>query len=218
MPFRILKDGQKFKRWSWIEYQYTTSKDDRRRESQKVDPESIVVKNKLKESDRAKILNPLIRNSFTEATERKESLTLLRPKSLELKYEKKSEYELNQERIKHKELADQLSFFGESAKPLEPCPVQFFVDWSDQDGKARKHECDDWETSSAYFRFEKGYGHEKAIKIIKTKYEEEYFSKGLVLAFSTHSRRNVEYGIENQWLLVGIIRLDEHDQTDLFLR
>ena len=43
VPFRILNDGQKFRRWDWIEYNFVKSSDDRRSESQKVLPESLKV-------------------------------------------------------------------------------------------------------------------------------------------------------------------------------
>ena len=95
--------------------------------------------------------------------------------------------------------------------------MQFNVHWQGHDGKQHNHECDDWETSTAFNRFEQKYGREGALEILRRKYEEEYFDAGLVLAFSTHSRRNVTYGTDNQWLLVGIVRLDEDRQRDMFL-
>ncbi len=61
------------------------------------------------------------------------------------------------------------------------------------------------------------YGHEKAIRVLKQKYENEYFNAGIALAFSTHSRRNVTNNVENQWLLVGLIRIDDETQGDLLL-
>ena len=95
--------------------------------------------------------------------------------------------------------------------------MQFRLKWKDLDGNTREHDCDDWETSTAYTRFRREYGERKAIEILKSKYEDEYFSAGLVLAFSTHKRRNVTHGTSNQWLLVGLIRLDEYPQGDLLL-
>ena len=218
VPFRILADGQKFKRWDWIQYEYTKSADDRRAESQKVIPESLIVGEDVKRTERARFLNPLIRASFDDANSRGESLTLLRPETLELSWIQKTAAEIDDEREKHTALAAQLSFFDSSAKPLEPCPVQFIAHWKDSEGRKRKHECDDWETSAAFGRFERDYGRSRAIEILKRKYEEEYFKAGLALAFSTHSRRNATFGVENQWLLVGMIRLDENTQGDLFLQ
>lgn len=217
VPFRILANDQKFRRWDWIKYDFTTSPDDLRSESQKVVPESVQVGGKVPTPERARILNPLVRASFSEANEKNESLTLLRPQKLELTHQVKSESELDSERRKHAELAAQLSLFDNEAKPLEPCPVQFSAKWVDHDGNSRNHECDDWETSTAYTRFEREYGHEQAITIIKSKYEDQYFNAGLAMAFSTHSRRNVTHGTQNQWLLVGFIRLDEDSQGDFLL-
>ncbi len=217
VPFRILNDSQKFKRWDWIKYEYTTSSDDRRAESQKVVPESLTVGGKIKPGERTKLLNPLVRASFADADSRDESLTILRPETIEIKWVEKSAREVADERDKHAELANQMSFFDKTAKPLEPCPLQFSVRWRDGDGNHHNHECDDWETSTAFNRFERNYDRQRAIEILREKYEEEYFSAGLVLAFSTHSRRNVTYGARNQWLLVGLIRLDLNPQDDLLL-
>lgn len=215
VPFRILNDSQKFKRWDWIKYEYTTSPSDTRSESQKVIPDSLTVGQKLKSTERAGFLNPLVRESFQDANARKESLTILRPERIELVWAEKSESAFQDERAKHAELANQMSLFDATAQPLEPCTVQFTLRWRGSDGKDRKHECDDWETSTAFNRFEKGYNRRKAIEILKKKYEDIYFNAGLVLAFSTHSRRNATFGTENQWLLVGLIRLDVVAQADL---
>jgi hypothetical protein len=217
VPFRILADDQKFNRWNWIKYTFITSDSDKRWESQKVQPESLELGSKLKKSERARFLSPLVRDSFSEADEKGESLTLLRPTQIDIAWEEKTGSEIREERDKHETLAQQLSMFDETAKPLEPCPIKFYVHWIGVDGKKRRHECDDWETSTAFRRFERNYGRSRALAILQEKYEEEYFKAGLALAFSTHSRRNVTNGVSNQWLLVGLIRLDENTQQDLFL-
>jgi hypothetical protein len=216
VPFRILNDEQQFKRWNWIRYTFVKSKEDRRVESQKVVPESLELAGTIPRKERAGFLAPLVRGSLVEADERGESLTLLRPVSLELKWAEKTDAELQAERQRHAELANQMSLFDPTAKPLVPCPMQFFTQWIDQDGKRHRHECDDWETSAAFSRFERRYGRTEALQILRSKYEDEYLSAGLALAFSTHSRRNVTNGIQNQWLLVGMIRLDEASHPDLF--
>lgn len=217
VPFRILSEEQQFKRWNWIQYHFTRSKDDRRAESQKVIPESLAVTGTVKKTERAAFLEPLIRSSFADADSYRESLTLIRPKSLFLEAHPKSQSEIADETIKHGELANQLSMFDATAKPLTPCPVRFVAKWRDQDGKDRKHDCDDWETSAAFMRFERAYGRHEAIAALKKKYEDEYMTAGLVLGFSTHKRRNAEFGAQNQWLLVGMIRLDETRQTSMLL-
>jgi len=217
VPFRILEGDQQFRRWDWIKYDYIAGKDDKRVESQKVLANTLEVTGSIKRSERASFLNPLIRSSFEEANEKGESLTLLRPQSIVLNHYEKSYEDLLDETRKHEELANQLSLFDPTAKPLKPCPMQFVLNWVDADGKKRQHENDDWETSAAYNRFERMYGHDEAIRVLKKKYEEDYFEAGVALGFSTHSRRNITYGMDNQWLLVGLVRLDVERQDDLFI-
>jgi len=217
VPFRILADDQKFGRWSWISYEFTKSKNDRRTESQKVIPESLMVGDKVNKGERTNLLNSLVRESFAEADNKGESLTLLRPVDLELRGTKKSVSEVDAERQKHIELSRQMSFLDTTARPLEPCPMRFRLHWKDSSGKRRDHDCDDWETSAAYSRFESAHGSEEALRILKEKYEEQYFKAGLALAFSTHSLRNATTGTKNQWLLVGMIRLDFFQQRDLLV-
>ena len=217
VPFRILNESSKFKRWDWISYNFTKSAKDPRMESQKVVPESISVIGKIKQPERASFLNPLVRPSFEDAETRGESLALIRPVSLKLRWYEKSEAQLAKERGDHKSLANQMSLLDQTAKPLEPCPVQFRIHWRDANGVSRRHECDDWETSTAFNRFEREYGRDRALKTLQETYEDIYFEAGLALAFSTHSRRNSHYGQQNQWLLVGILRLNYSSQDDLFL-
>lgn len=214
VPFRILNDTQKFSRWSRISYQFSTSSADRRRESQKVIPESLQVTGQLKESERASFLNPLVRASFAEADSLRDSLTLIRPRSFSLEAFPKSQAYIEAEAAKHRELADQLSMFDKTAKPLKPCSMRFRARWRDQDGQNRAHECDDWETSAAFNRFEHSYGRDGAIQALKENYD-KYMASGMVLGFSTHKRRNAEFGAANQWLLVAMIRLDPTDQTSM---
>lgn len=217
VPFRILAGTQQFKRWDWIRYQFTKSKEDLRAESQKVIPETLEVVGSIRKSERASFLDPLIRASFADADSRRESLTLIRPQTFALQAIAKTDKEIASETQKHGELANQLSMFDSTAKPLTPCPMRFVAKWRDQDGKDRTHECDDWETAAAFNRFERMYGRAGAVDALRTKYEDEYMRAGLALGFSTHKRRNAEFGTQNQWLLVAMIRLDEVIQPSLAL-
>lgn len=171
----------------------------------------------MKRSERAGFLDPLICGSLKEADARRESLTLVRPLSLRLEAIPKSAEELISETEKHRALSNQLSLLDgdEQAEPLVPCRMQFIAHWKDQDGGNHRQECDDWETAAAFNRFERMYDEKSAISFLKQKYEEQYLQAGLVLGFSTHSRRNVEFNTSNQWLLVGLIRLDETKQPSL---
>lgn len=218
VQFRILDDEQKFKRWQWINYSFTTTRNDTRMESQKVIPETIKPRGLLKPKERVSILNMIMRNTLEDANHRNESLALLRPNKINFSWTPKTDKELSDESRKHAVLAQQLSLIDKKeAPPLTPCPYRFTVRWQDDTEKIHSHTCDDWETSTAFFRRKKSEGSDSAaLNSLKETYEVNYMQSGLALAFSTHSRRNVTYGTPNQWLLVGIIRIDESKQDDLF--
>lgn len=70
--------------------------------------------------------------------------------------------------------------------------------------------CQDWETEATFLRrrAETSEGH--ALKWMLEKFGEEYPRKGMALAMGTHRIR------AEQWLINGVIRLDENVQADLF--
>lgn len=214
VPFRILQEAQQFGRWNWISYRFTDPAHDGRKESQKVVPESIVVSGKFKDSARARLAESLTRESISHAESNRETLTLIRPKDITLSWQLKSDAELHIERQKHARLASQSSFFDAPATPLEPCPYAFTFKWKSDAGSDHKHTCDDWETSTAFFRRRHRLGEVDALRSLKETYEVQYLSKGMRFALGTHSRR------DNQWLLVGVLRVDDlapaDQMTDLF--
>jgi len=219
VPFRILGPGQKFSRWDWLSYKYVDPKNDKRFESQKVVSDTLKIGLKVKPPERASFLSPLVRGSLQEANDKGESLTLVRPLTLRITHKEKTPKLLISETRKHAAMASQLSLLenDHEALPLKPCPYEFKVHWTDQYGTKHTHTSDDWETSAAFFNFRRRYiNEEEAIERLKGKYA-DYLKRGLVLGFSTHSLRNVTNNTSNQWLLVGMIRLDEEEQGSLLL-
>lgn len=208
VPYRVLEGAQQFGRWNWVEYKFTSPGNDTRKESQKVVPESIVVKSSMKESERSKIACALTRESVQEAVSRNETLTLIKPSDVALSWRKKSDSEIHDERTKHAALVRQTSMFDRQAKPLEPCPYEFTFKWKSAQGSSHTHTCDDWETSTAFFRRRKEHGELGALASLRSTYENDYLSKGMRFALGTHSRRNT------QWLLVGVLRVDDPGQAD----
>lgn len=211
VPFRVLDAGQQFGRWDWVKYSFTPPAHDARRESQKVDPGSIRPKSQMKPAERGQIARRLTRLSTAEAEAAGDSLTLIKPSAISFSWRRKSASELDDEKGKHAKLAGQLSLLNREAKPLEPCPYEFTFTWRDQLGRRHVHTCDDWETTTAFSNRKQSLGEEGGLRSLKTTYEDEYMAKGIRLALGTHSRRS------NQWLLVGILRVDESSQTELIL-
>ena len=211
VSFRILEDIQKFKRWSWIEYEYIEPTDDDRKESQKVQDNSIEIVGHAKQSTRKSALQRLTFASFDKPEENSDSLTLIRPTSSEFYWQERHPDELLKTANKHAQMANQMSLFSNDAKPLPQCPYSFHFRWTDEFGNEKNHTCDDWETSATFFnRRRHKRSEDLALESMSDTFNQEYPSKGMVLAFSTHKRRNW------QWLLVGILRSD-FPKSDLLI-
>lgn len=211
ISFRILEDEQKFKRWSWIRYKFKKPDHDNRKESQKVQDNSIEIFSEAKERGRSASLQSLIYGSFAEPEENEDSLTLIRPKNSEFYWKRKDVAELEATALKHENIANQMSLFSPDANPLPQCPYSFHFRWTDEFGVVKNHTCDDWETSATFFNRRRNLGgEESALLSMGETFNNEYPEKGMALAFSTHSRRN------HQWLLVGILRADRTNQGSLF--
>lgn len=198
--FRYLKD-KKFKRWQWIEYDWRKPTDDRRRESQRVQEGTIRPGRMMPRRERAAFLQPLIRGSTSEATERGETLTLIRPVEPRFRCRKKDTSTLDKERAAYALAADQLSFFAAAQRPLDPCPYEFIFRYQSEDGP-HEHQCGEWETAAMYFKFSRRYGEQGALDRMMETFNNEYPEKGMVFAMGTHSR------YPGTWLLVGVLRLD----------
>jgi len=203
VSFRILEDEQKFKRWSWIEYEYIEPKNDNRKESQKVQDKSIRVIGQAKQRTKESALQRLTFHSFKKPEENEDSLTLIRPSKSEFYWKERTQDDLTRTAKKHAAVTDQMSLFYKDAEPLHQCPYSFHFRWTDEFGVEWNSTCDDWESSATFFNRRRLMKSEDlALESMSQTFNQTYPEKGMVLAFSTHSRRNW------QWLLVGILRSD----------
>lgn len=206
--FRHLSGDAQFKRWDVIEYRSEPPKDDRRSESRHVHENSLAPQGVLAKSSRERLLSPLIRASIKDAAETGESLTLIRPKNVKFICRQKRESELIREQDHRKNRAAQGSLLDRELNALETCPYHLYLRFEDGTGSHRM-ECADWETAAAYFKFSKDYGPSKALDLLRETYEVTYPLRGVVFALGTQKKR------PKQWLLLGIIRLDESQQLQL---
>lgn len=212
VSFRVLEDAQKFKRWSWIEYEYIEPRNDKRKESQKVQDNSIRVVGTAKTSERATCLNHLIFPNFSIPEKREDSLTLIRPTKSNFHWKRRDPDDVALQTRKHADIVRQGSFLHKEAAPLAQCPYSFHFSWHDNNGKKWNSTCDDWETSATFFNRRRALGNEQAaLDSMSETFNKDYPEKGMALAFSTHSLRNW------QWLLVGVLRADKTNQASLSL-
>lgn len=207
--FRHLQGEQKFKRWELLEYIPETPNDDKRCESRRLHENSIKRLNKMPERERPQFFSKFITKSISEAAQAGKSLTLIRPEKVKFICRKKSVEEFEAENLNRSKALAQKSLLDDDLEKLEPCPYEFKLRFFDGDGK-HEMECADWETAAAYFNFSAREGEQAAIEHLRKTYEEDYPRNGMVLALGTQKKR------PNQWLLLGIIRLNEPVMSDLF--
>lgn len=205
--FRHLRDGSQFQRWQWVSYDWRLPKDDPRRESRRVEEVSISPGKLMPQRERAAFLAPLINGSTKEAEAEGRSLTLIRPREPNLLIKKKKDQQVAAERASYAAAARQGSFFDKELDALEPCPYEFIYEYTDDAGR-HAGTCGDWETAATYWRLSREYGENEALGYIQSEFGERYPRAGMAFVMGTHSRRP-------QWLLIGVIRLDEFSQLSL---
>jgi len=206
--FRHLNGDAKFSRWSILEYKWHRPKDDPRPESHRVEEQSLTITGELPQRNHAPFLDPLLRASYVDAAQRGETLTLVRPKNLTFRWRRKSDAEVAGEKAAFAAASAQGSLLDEPLKAFEPCPYHLRMGFEDAAGK-HGMTCGDWETSATFFKWRKTYGEDDTLARLKDTYEKSYTEKGVALAMGTVAKR------PKQWLLLGIIRMDEVFQPRL---
>ncbi|HVT23921.1 MAG TPA: hypothetical protein VHD95_04785 [Rhizomicrobium sp.] len=211
VSFRSLADGQKFRRWDRIKFKWRLPTDDTRKESRRVDQDSLEIVGDLKKSERQKFLSSLIVESLDAERKAGKSLALLKVEVLEFKIEKKAEEEVSSERRRFENFRKQKDLFNsESIIPYEPCPYRFKYRYKTVDG-IREGTCQDWEIEATFYNWHRHLGGEDpALTRMQYVFGEEYPTKGMLLAMGTHSQ------YPDTWLINGVVRLDDVDQPSLF--
>lgn len=201
IPFRRLQT--KFKRWDIVEYEYRLPENDKRPESRRVQEDTIRIVRSVPEKERAQFLASVVVPSTSVAASKGQTLALIRPRKIQFKAKKKSPGELVAEQQAYRLAASQTSLFDKELAELQPCPYAFKFIYEDEAGIAHTSTCDDWETAAMFYNFEKRIGEKDALAAMKKTFEIDYPEKGMAFAMGVHSRR------QEQWLLVGVLRLDE---------
>ena len=170
-----------------------------------------MARGKLIPSERARFLNPLVLPSMDAAAALGRSLTLIRPRKPRFRFKVKTQSRICAEKKKYKAAAAQLSMLDAELAALEPCPYEFKFDYQTDDGVAHEMACEDWETAAMFNRFERLLGAKAALDKMSVTFNEEYPAAGMAFTMGTHSRH------PDQWLLVGVLRLDPVSQLALTL-
>ncbi len=207
--FRHLKGDSSFSRWDWIKFSYRNPTRDKRVESCHVYEDSIVVDGKLSLAERTRLLTPLITGSAVEAMALGRSLTIIRPRNTKFIAKRKSAADLAEEKEAYQIAARQTSIFDKDLAELEPSPFDFRFQFEDDDG-THDYQNGDWETHATFWRWRAQYGDQETVERLRAVYDGEYPKKGMVFALGNQAKR------PQTWQLLGVIRLDEMMQGDLF--
>jgi hypothetical protein len=209
--FRHLRGKGSFNRWDWITFKYRKPTADSRPESCHVYEDSIVIDGKLsKKSEQSRMLTPLILGSAKEATERGQSLALIRPRKTRFIAKRRTLAEIAAEREAAKRAARQSSMFDAELADLDPSPYEFRFKFEDVDGK-HDYENGDWETHAMFWNACKRGSEKEALQWMDQTFNSEYPSRGMAFAIGNMAKR------PQTWQLLGVIRLDEIKQTELAL-
>jgi len=202
-PIRYRHLGEKaFGRWQWIRCRTALRTSDRRSESRRVAEDSIEPLAALRNDERPRFLQPLIRASVAEASSRSESLALIRPIESKFEWKRRSANEIDAESLAYKAAARQKDLFDKELAEIVPCPFAFRLQFRDASGW-HDHQCEDWETEAAFSKLSKRYDEAEVLRHLDSEYNQRRPSKGLLLAMGNMAAR------PQTWLLLAILAVPE---------
>jgi len=216
VPFRMLEEGEKFKKWQWIEAIVEKAKTDHRPESHKVDIGTLAIKEQIKTSrgwaERRHWMDKIPTfNSYDALEKAREnegvSIALLRPKQvvdLEIKAARHQNWtDEEREKLIRDQMQDKL-FTEDQArqdvKLLRKVPFDFYYNYlcDTPDGETSyKHKIDDWEAGALYWKCCKRYGNAWE-QYFRAKLEDQIINKDLMFLMGNIHR------FQHQWLIISL--------------
>lgn len=217
VPFRLIEEGQKFKKWQWIEVRVEKANKDHRSESHKIYVDTLSCGEVLDTKKQWEARWPWIEKfpTFTNfddleanRVETGLSLALVRPKqvlTLEIAEARNTEWtEEEREKLLRYEMQGQLFSDNEVKKmthTLRKVPFDFYYKYScaTPDGeKSFRHKIVDWEAGVLFWNCHKSHGAEWE-KPFRAKLENEFSSKDLMFLMGNQHR------FQDQWLIISLI-------------
>jgi hypothetical protein len=208
--FRHLQDGQIFKRWNWVKFNYREPTHDRREESCHAYEETIAVDGVFPERERSLFFNRIIVGSAEHAAAKGQSLALIRPRNTKFNFKAKSKDEIAKSKKAFQQAAQQESFFDQKLADLDPSPYEFRFNFED-DGGQHSYQDGDWETHAMFFNARNRTSEQEALRWMSEVFNEHYPKQGMVFAIGNMAKR------PQTWQLLGVIRLDITVQAELNL-
>jgi hypothetical protein len=208
MPYRLMAEERRFKKWQWIEVETLKATNDSRPESFKVNPDSIVVGETMDTKDawsaRRKVMDPLRRPSMCRIQREREehrspTLGFFRPYQIKrLLIEPSAPDWTDSELAALKQGGDLFQKAPEQV--LEKIPLEFRYEFrcGDVDCNGHTMMCTDWEMLQAYRTWRVQY-EDKWEEAFRHRFETEMISK-----YDTHFFVGTLHQYPNSWIIVGL--------------
>lgn len=226
VPFRMIEDGQQFRKWQWIDVRVEKATKDHRPESHKVFVDTIACGNKIDTSRawsaRWEWLDKLPSYDSFDAVEAARiadgaSLALLRPNrllGLDITRARYSDW-TDDEREKLLQEQMQGSLFSDAEerkqlRQLRKVPFDFhyrYVYDTPEGEKEQRHKIVDWEAGALFWKCRQrhGTGWEAPFR---RKLEEDFANKDLMFLMGNQHR------FQDQWLIISLIYPPQRKRTE----
>ena len=209
MPYRLMAEERRFKKWQWIEVETLKASNDSRPESFKVNPDSIVVRESVDTKDgweaRRRLIEPLRRSSMCRIQRERDecgapTLGFFKPfqiKRLLIKPAVQAEW-TEDELAVLKQGGDLFQRAPEQL--LEKVPLEFRYEFrcGDVDCNGHTMMCTDWEMIQAYRAWRREYG-DKWEEAFRRRFETEMIGKN-----DTHFFVGTLHQYPKSWIVVGL--------------
>lgn len=207
MPYRLMDDANKFRKYDWVEVSLKKARNDTRPESfnPQIDEIEIIdsVPTKNDWSERWSIVRPLVQPSMCGIQRKRDAdgfptLGIFKPTVSRLIIEEAEEADWSQAQ---KETLSQTSLFYDLPDtPLEKIPFDFKYEFCCADPECRGHtmSCTDWEMGQSYRAWNRKYGNGWEEKF-REKYERDLVQKCDLHFFVGNLHQH-----PGTWIVVGL--------------
>jgi hypothetical protein len=207
VPYRLLDDSQRFKKYQWVTVDVTKARNDFRPESHNPRLDQIQVGKTLPATDgwraRWSVIQPLLDVSMCAIQRARDehgfpTLGMVKPKEItKLSIE---DSPANWTPKQQASLNQGLLFESGPSQKLEKIPFDFKYEFrcSDPACKGHKMTCTDWEIAEAYRSWRRRYGNNWQYAF-RNKFEKEMIQK-----FDTHFFVGNQHQAPTAWIIVGL--------------
>ena len=231
IPFRLLDEGQQYKKYQWVEVDIVRNKGDQRPESYRVSTSDIKLLEKVgtdrQWADRRRIVlgNKKVHSSLKEiiglAHDNIASLVVFRPADIMEFVAEVTEPEWPHDKItgilnrmKQGNLFEDQNF--EDFRIMPKLPFKFSYRFKDEAGVESKLIIEDWEVGQLYWNCGKQYGRDEAVKKVRQKYMDDFVkTKDLYLFLGTTYEWHVRKA-KNPFVIIGTFHPPHITQESLF--